>query len=162
VDLNVEMAIRSAYPNVAPPDLVAGRPDLNSSNLPRLIGKLYSCLYNWYWSRRLTPTCNDTHRWQGASAVFIRLSVGILHLSDPIPVAANTCRNVDHCRALAGKRVAVPRKGMFHCDGAARKHAYHRSMGLFTPSPPRFSTCVYIIVVLTSAWPRSSWTVRMS
>ncbi|CEF48780.1 unnamed protein product [uncultured bacterium] len=28
---------------------------------------------------------------------------------------------------------------MFHCEGAARKRAYHRSMELFTPSPPRFS-----------------------
>ena len=39
---------------------------------------------------------------------------------------------------------------------------YHRSSGLFTPSPPRFNTCVYTIVVLTSACPSSSCTVRMS
>jgi hypothetical protein len=45
---------------------------------------------------------------------------------------------------------ASPEGGTFHCEGAARKHGYHRSMGLFTPSPPRFSTCVSIIVVLTS------------
>jgi hypothetical protein len=33
--------------------------------------------------------------------------------------------------------------------------------GLRTPSGPRLSTCVFTIV-LTSAWPSSSYTVRMS
>jgi hypothetical protein len=56
-------------------------------------------LSNWYWSRPITPTCNDTHLGQGASAVFNRLSVGILHLSDHIPLAANACVNVHHCEA---------------------------------------------------------------
>jgi hypothetical protein len=37
-----------------------------------------------------------------------------------------------------------------------------RSTGLRTPSGPRLSTCVYTIVVLRSAWPSSSCTVRMS
>jgi len=49
--------------------------------------------------------------------------------------------------------------------GSLRTHAHthgdHRSRRLFTPRVPRFSTCVYS-VVLTSACPRSSWTVRMS
>ena len=40
--------------------------------------------------------------------------------------------------------------------------AHCRSSGLRTPSAPRFSTCKYTIVVLTSAWPSSSCTVRMS
>ena len=34
--------------------------------------------------------------------------------------------------------------------------------GLRTPNPPRFSTWVYTIVVLTSRCPSSSCTVRMS
>jgi hypothetical protein len=33
---------------------------------------------------------------------------------------------------------------------------YKRSAGLATPSGPRFSTCVSIMVVLTSLWPISS------
>jgi len=37
-----------------------------------------------------------------------------------------------------------------------------RSSGFFTPRPPLFSTCVYIIVVDTSEWPSSFCTVRMS
>ena len=40
--------------------------------------------------------------------------------------------------------------------------AHSRSTGLLTPNPPRFSTCVYTIVVLTSRCPSSSCTVRMS
>ena len=36
------------------------------------------------------------------------------------------------------------------------------SIGLRTPKPPRLSTCVEIIVVLTSWWPSSSWIMRMS
>src|SRR5262249_55256453 len=49
-----------------------------------------------------------------------------------------------------------------HCGRYAHKHNNHRSRGLVTPSPPRFNTCVWMIVVLTSACPRSSCTVRMS
>ena len=37
-----------------------------------------------------------------------------------------------------------------------------RSAGLCTPDGPRFRTCVWIIVVETSAWPGSSCTVRRS
>jgi hypothetical protein len=49
------------------------------------------------------------------------------------------------------------------CDGAAAiRGPGKRSMGLVTPSPPRCSTWVYIIVVVTSAWPSRSYTVRMS
>ena len=44
----------------------------------------------------------------------------------------------------------------------AQREAPSRSAGLLTPRPPRLSTWVYIIVVLTSRCPRSSWTVRMS
>ncbi|MEM4284445.1 MAG: hypothetical protein QXS96_08170 [Candidatus Caldarchaeum sp.] len=39
---------------------------------------------------------------------------------------------------------------------------YKVSIGLWTPFPPRFRTCVYIIVVFTSLCPNSSCTVRMS
>jgi hypothetical protein len=49
---------------------------------------------------------------------------------------------VDHCEVLASKRDNSPTEGVFHGERAARKHAYHRSMGLLTPNPPRFSTCV--------------------
>src|SRR5262249_44801325 len=42
------------------------------------------------------------------------------------------------------------------------KKAQQRSSLLFTATPPRFSTCVYTIVVLTSACPSNSCTVRMS
>lgn len=89
---------------------------LNSSwfsQKPRSLPRSFRCHYlnacraNWYWSRPLTPTCNDTHGWQGASAVLSRLSVDILHLLDPIPVTANSCGKAHHCRALAGKRVAL-------------------------------------------------------
>jgi len=45
-------------------------------------------------------------------------------------------------------------------NGARQRH--RRSNGLLTPRPPRFNTCVYIIVVLTSACPSNSCTVRMS
>jgi hypothetical protein len=38
----------------------------------------------------------------------------------------------------------------------------HRSNGLNTPCGPRFTTCVYICVVLTSLCPSSSCTVRIS
>jgi hypothetical protein len=62
---------------------------------------------NWYWSRPLTPTCNDTHRGHGASAVYP--TVG----RHPTPLRTQSqppqiLQNRDHCRALAGKRAAVP------------------------------------------------------
>ena len=44
----------------------------------------------------------------------------------------------------------------------ADEHGRQPSSGLTTPRPPRLSTWVYTIVVLTSEWPRSSCTVRMS
>src|SRR5262245_43081045 len=49
-----------------------------------------------------------------------------------------------------------------HATSPCQSAAYRRSAGLLTPRPPRLSTCVYIIVVLTSVCPRSSCTVRMS
>jgi len=44
----------------------------------------------------------------------------------------------------------------------ARPAPPRRSAGLRTPSPPRFRTCVYTILVLTSRCPNGAWTVRMS
>jgi len=60
--------------------------------------------------------------------------------SDSIPVATNTCRTVHHCRALAGKRAAVPRGRACFIAKALRVNTPTACrLGLFTPSPPRFS-----------------------
>ena len=53
-----------------------------------------------------------------------------------------TRRSGDHCEPPQVSMVACLESGAFDCGRAARKHDYHRSMGLFTPSPPRFRTCV--------------------
>jgi hypothetical protein len=47
-------------------------------------------------------------------------------------------------------------------SGGSCRHSGDESSGLRTPLPPRLSTCVYTIVVVTLRWPRSSCTVRMS
>jgi len=40
-------------------------------------------------------------------------------------------------------------------DSQMLPRRYNLSTGLCTPSPPRFKTCVYLIVVFTLEWPRS-------
>ena len=48
----------------------------------------------------------------------------------------------DHCEAPQLIAAVCQAKGVCRCERTARKHDYHLSMGLFTPSPPRFKTCV--------------------
>src|SRR2546422_6359573 len=64
------------------------------------------------------------------------------------------CASDGACRGYARSAPGNPR--------ARSGVAHSRSSGLRTTSAPRFSTCKYTIVVLTSAWPSSSCTVRMS
>jgi hypothetical protein len=117
---------------------------------------------NWYSSRPLTPTCNDTHGGQGRRQ----------SLSDCQPASYDSrtqsqspqipAETRHHCRALAGKRAAVPREA---CFIATAPRVNTPTTGRWGSSPPvrrGSARAYYIIVVLTSGWPRSSWTVRMS
>ena len=68
-------------------------------------------------------------------------------------------------RPKRGTRIAA----MSSCKPRGRIACIRRSdladgarIGLRTPRPPRFKTCVYSIVVETSLCPSSCWTVRMS
>ena len=71
---------------------------------------------------------------------------------------------VESVRALCSKHMLYNVRGWRLVATAPRRDTpcYSASAGLRTPRPPRFSTCVYCIVVCTSAWPSSSCTVRMS
>ena len=63
-------------------------------------------------------------------------------------------------RSRFQSRSMVRGTGMTREARASSRHS--RSIGLLTPSAPRFITCRYTIVVDTSRCPSSSCTVRMS
>lgn len=47
-----------------------------------------------------------------------------------------------HCEAPQRIAAVSQATAVYRCERTARKHGYHLSRGLFTPSAPRFKTCV--------------------
>jgi len=65
--------------------------------------------------------------------MFIRTVRRHLKRSGPHPSRRKYLRTRASLRALASKRAARPGEGRVSLRSAARKRAYHASMGLFTP-----------------------------
>lgn len=150
-----------------------------------VIAMLSTCRPNCYWSRPLdaahtTPqpsdreagSCNSTQSLLGRDVSTSRSDAMTTGMPAGVTdgcrtFAANTASTLRH-----PPRIRLPPRDFisiryWHAPALrATIHAYRqtyiRSMELVTPSPPRFNTCVQIIVVVTSAWRSHSWTVRMS
>jgi hypothetical protein len=72
--------------------------------------------------------------------------------AETIVVGTRSCRSkCSDGHALARMVNLNGRRGSVRSRHISRFHK--RSIGLRTPSPPRFNMCVQIIVVLTSRWP---------
>src|SRR5437867_1622516 len=92
--------------------------------------------------RPLTPSRNDTYGGKRRLSVSIPLLARMLALARRESSRQQYLQKRGSLRALASKRGGSPVDARLHCEGAARKHRYHRSRGLFTPSPPRLRTWV--------------------
>ncbi len=87
-----------------------------------------------------------------------------------VPFRAKLRNRLQHNDFARERRFVPPLLGCERCSlngirtesAGSVPHHPPTSRGLRTPNPPRFSTCVYSMVVFTSRCPSNSCTVRMS